>query len=460
MAFRAVEALRRPLQVDEALTLVAAQHPLAEGIRVFTADVHPPLILLMLRPLEAMHVPDIIPRLLMVACGLASVALLYGIVRIWSDRLTALFAMALAAIMPSIVFYDTWVRMYAPLSAAELSGWFILSLLVTNEVMNAPRRRMLWVLWAASSVASLYLQYLGWFNVLAEIAWIAVRHRGFLLKTLVAAVSTVLLWLPQLPTFLSQLGRGGKTWPWALQHPALATGQIAGEALLRPETGFSMDALHLIGLAWTLAAALAVLIYARNTVLPWLGVPAALTLAFTLLSKSSLFEDRYYLLLAYAVCAWSALALAQGWSWHRESRFVTIGALVLLVSFSGLRSFDPFYYTADWPAVFAFIRDHSNAQDVIVSEQSTPLLVAAHNGLLGRRVSIGVDSGDPEASIAARRIGAYRRAWVILFEVTAADPNEDFIRDLNSRFQVVRLERFNRASTAESVTVAELIRRP
>ena len=451
---RLVEAIGRPLQVDEALMVAEARLPLRLGLANIAADVHPPLILFVLRPLEILHAPDIVLRLVMIAFGLCSIALLYAIVRRWADLPTALLAAACAAVMPTIAHYDTWIRMYAPLSTVELLGWYALTGLVQATTTTAGRRRMLWALWIASSAAGAYLHYLAWISLAAQGVWIAVRHRRELPAFAGASMAAFALWLPQLPTFLAQTSRGGRSWAFALAHPASAIAQIPGQALLHPESDFGLDPVRIFAIVWLACALAAVLAYRRGGALPWLGLSALLTVGASLAAGLSLYGDRYFLTLAYAVCAWTAIGLERLWSLGKPYRYAVAGSVAVLAACTALFAADPFYYTADWPAVAVYLQTHAARGDPLIAEQSSPFLALTHYADLSGHKLVGVDSS-AAAEAAVTYAGSHRHVWLILFESTAVDPDEALVKGLTRGLTPLGYVRFPRAATAETVLVAE-----
>lgn len=456
---RGVEAFQRPLQVDEALMVAEARLPIRDGLANIAADVHPPLILFLLRPFEIVHLPDFVPRLLMIAFGLASIALIYGIVRAWAGTTAALFAAACAAVMPTIVHYDTWIRMYAPLSTMELLGWYSLTTLARRSDLTASSRRAWWAIWIVSSAAAAYLHYLAWVSIAAQIIWVAVCYRRELRAALFSVAAVVVLWLPQLPTFLQQTSHGGRSWVFALAHPVSAILQIPGEALLHPESEFGLDGLRIFGLAWLLAGIAVALIWNRDSVLPWLGLAAVFTIVVSLSLHLSLYGGRYFLLLSYGVCAWTGVGLTRLWDSGKTSRLIVVGGLAALCAYTALLSSTPYYYTADWPAVAAYLQAHAQPGDALIAEQSSSFLALTHYEPLSGHRFVGVDAGGATAATAVRVAKQFPRVWLIVFEATAVDPDEDLIKGLDGQLTPLGYVRFPRESPAESVLVAEYARR-
>jgi hypothetical protein len=433
--------------------------PLRQGIALMGADVHPPLILIILRPFEALNAPDIVPRLLMVAFGVASVVLVYAIVHLWAGRTPALIAMALAAVMPTIVFYDTWVRMYAPFSTIELLGWYFLSLVIVRGDLAVVARRALWCGWVACTIACFYLLYLALFVLASQVIWIAIRERTALTKAVIGAAVAFVAFLPQLPVFVHQMSFGGQSWPWGLEHPGAAIFRIPGEALLHPETDVWLDPIHIVAIIGLAVALIAVFFFSRGTALPWLGLSSVLVVLVSVANHESLYLDRYFLTLGYAACAWCGVALAQLASARRPGALAVVGVVAAVAAFGIVRATDPYFYTADWPAVWSFVMQRATANDVVVAEQPSSLLVLKRMAPRTKFAQIGVDGGGPVAAVKSDEIRGYKRVWLVLFGASAVDPNDDLIKDLNPYYRIERVERFNRATTGESVTVAELDRR-
>ncbi|HYK53609.1 MAG TPA: glycosyltransferase family 39 protein [Candidatus Eremiobacteraceae bacterium] len=456
---RCIEAIRRPLQVDEALTLDMAGLPLKQGVALMGADVHPPLILIMLHPFEALHVPDVVVRVIMVALGIASVAIIYAIVNLWAGRVPALIAMMLAAAMPTIVFYDTWVRMYAPFSTIELLSWYFLSVVFVKHDLSVVKRRTVWAGWVLCTIASLYLLYLALFVLASQLIWIAVRERAALVKPLIGAVVALAAFLPQLPVFIHQMSFGGQSWPWGLEHPGAAIFRIPGEALLHPETDAWLDPIHVIAVVGLAAALAAVFFFSRDTALPWLGLSSLLVVLVSLAKHESLYLDRYFLLLGYAACAWCGVALAKVAAMPRPGGLAVAGIVALVAAYGIVRATNPYFYTADWPAIWSYVALRADSRDAVVAEQPSSLL--ALKRILPRTpfAQIGVDAGGQVAAAKTETIKTHRRIWLVLFEATAVDPNSDLLKDLSPYYRVDRVTRFDRATTGESVTVAELNRK-
>jgi uncharacterized membrane protein len=454
---RFAAALRRPLQVDEGYSLHVASLPLGDGLRILRElDVHPPLYLFLLHAWVSVHLPDIAFRLGMAAVGVASVAMLYAIVRLWHGQTAALVAAGCAAVMPSLIFYDAFIRMYAPFDALALASFLILSVLYTTDTIPSLQRRLLWVAWAICCTLLLYTLYLGFIIIATQLLYAAVARREGLMRSLVGAGAAFILWLPQLSTFIFQLPRGGLAFPFYAQHQFAALFELPGQATIAVQThggGYVVAWASLLVWLWlVLALAIALPGNARSLCL-WLVVPAVLTLLYGVAAHKLLYTDRYYLVFAYGLCATTGIAIARLTAAPRSTWlpgvWVAAGALVV----TGLGyAFYPPLYTADWPNVGNLLRARTQSGDVIVFEQGSPLFVLERGDSLDHHPLIVVlRRNDVDAAI--RLTKSFRRIWLILFQSGPLDPSGKIVRALATKYQPAGVWEFNRWLPAETATV-------
>jgi len=275
--------------------------------------------LLLTHALIALHAPAASVRIATVLLGVISVWLLYRIVRVCSGREAALVAAGCAALMPSLLFYDTMLRMYALFDALALGSFLVLAGLYCADSLAVGRRRMLWAAWVVLTVAMWYVLYLGFFVTAAQLLFAAVVRRDGLVRSVAGAASAFCLWSPQLPTFLFQAPRGGLAFPGYEHHQAAALAELPGQATIAVQlhgAGATVAVASVIAWLWLIAA----LVLARRAhataFVTWLGVPAALTLLYGISFHKLLYTDRYYLTLAYALAAWTGVAAM--WLWQRS----------------------------------------------------------------------------------------------------------------------------------------------
>jgi len=466
--FKLIENLGRPLQVDEALTLYLARLPLHETLaRLRAIDVHPPLLFWLLHALEAVATPDWALRLLMLVFAVASLALLYWIVRLWFDVTAARVATVCAAFMPSLLFYDSWIRMYALFHAEALLSFLLLTMLLTRDDRSAPVRRWLWAGWALSSALQWYTLYLGCVVTLSQLAFVAALRRDAFVRALAGAAAAFALWLPQLPTLAAQMQRGGVAFPLFRGHEALGIAEIPGVATIATQTNDALSivygppgahggaylALVAAALFWLVATFAVTLRAAPKTLLPWLAAPSLLLVAYSLASHKLLYVDRYHLLLAYALAAWTGVAISC--ARRRAPRLAAAAAVAggaalaaLAIPYVAL----PAYSTAPWPAIAMLLRHETRPGDLIVLDQGNPLWVLEQSGALEGRPVFVVFSGAGLAQKTAQ-IDAFRRVWYVGFQTGPVDPTGIVVRHLLARWRLIAVSPFHDALPAERVDV-------
>jgi hypothetical protein len=342
-----------------------------------------------------------------------------------------------------------------------------LTILLTRGDLSAVARRALWSGWALCTAAQWYTLYLGPVVSLSQLAFIAALRRDALVRALIGAGAAVVLWLPQLLTFVAQMHRGGIAFALFRGHEALGIAEIPGVATVGTQAGdvitllfeppsVAGDAyLALVGAAlfWLVAMFVVVMRVAGRTMLPWLGAPSLLLIAYSLAAHKLLYADRYHLMLAYALAAWTGVALA--YALRSMPRLATAAAIAgcaalaaLAIAYVAL----PAYSTAPWPAIAALLRHETKPGDIIVLDQGNPLWVLEESGALRDRPVFVVFSG---AGLAAKlaQIDPYRRVWYVGFQTGPVDPTGLVERHLLARWRLIAVSPFRDALPAERVDV-------
>jgi uncharacterized membrane protein len=450
---RVVPAVRRPLQVDEAYALHVAAMPVSQILRVLaTLDVHPPLFWLWLHALVGIGAPDLVVRLKMAALGVICVALLAWIVRMWHDESAALIAAFCAAVMPSLIFYDITIRMYALFDCLALASFALLSLLCTRDGLSPFARRVTWCAWTICLALLLYTQYLGFTVIATQLLYTALVRRDALVRSLVGAAVACVLWMPQLATFLQQLPRGGLAFPFYEHHELSALFELAGQATIGVQThGAAYMSLWTSTLAWLwcVGAAIVGLPGNRRSLAVWLLVPGAITLIYGLLAHKLLFVDRYYLLLTLGLCALTGIAAQR-----LGARSIVVGtaAGVALAALGALYAFDTDYYTADWPAVAGMLKARAHAGDLMIFDQGSPYFALDRLQALGGHPLILVfRRGDVAESMRLAR--PFRRVWLVLFQSGPVDPQGQILHELAAAYRPAGYWEYLRRLPAEGASV-------
>jgi hypothetical protein len=458
-AFRLYEAVARPLHVDEGLSLHLAGMPYAQALDYLSSlDVHPPGFTVFLRALLALHLSDLAIRVTMAVIGTISVALLMRIMAAWRREQTEiLIAGACAAMMPALIFYDGMVRMYAPFDALVLCSFWILSVLAANDDLHPARRRALWAAWTLCLAASIWLLYLGFFMIAAQLVYLAVVRRDGLIRGLAGAAASVALWLPQWPTFVQQMPHGGLAFAQLLANVPAAIAPLSALCTISPfAQGLQLGVLA--SLMWILVAVCfaSTVRTAPRTILPWMGLPALLIIVYALAAHKALYLDRYYLIATYAVCAWAGVAFAPARvQWPRAARAIAFVAGAGLFAQCIVYAVDPANYTADWPAVEQ--RIFAGPPAAYVFDRGTPVHVIERDGRLAGRSFAGIVSpADADATVAA--LHKFPRVWYVEYQRYQVDPDARVIHYLIANYRTGGQWTYPRDVPGETVTVGYFYR--
>jgi len=345
--------------------------------------------------------------------------------------------------------------MYALFDALALASFLILSWLYTRDDLPVTQRRLLWVGWGLTCALLWYTLYLGFIIVAAELLYALVMRRDGLTRSLVAAGAAFVVWSTQLATFLYQLPHGGLAFPGYAHHQLAALYELIGQSTIAVQThgaAYFVAWTSAIGWAWLLAACIVALPGNARSLCLWLGAPAALTLVYGTVAHKLLYTDRYYLLLAYALCALTGIAvvrLAQGSQLGALPGWVAAVALAVL---GAMYAFAPAYYTADWPAVGDLLRARMQSGDLVVFEQGSPFFVLARGDALGRHPLMLVFSRR-EIEGTLRLAQPYHRVWLVLFQTGPVDSDAKLMQGLAKRYSPAGYWEFFRRLPAEGVSI-------
>ncbi len=200
---------------DEAYSLALISHPWREMMELAAQDVHPPLYYIILKAwTDAVHavLPSLpiicIAKLVSCLPFVFLLALAVGKVRrTWGNYVGGLFALSLVA-APSLISQGVEIRMY---SWAML--FVTLAYVFAYDVIYVGRVRD-WVCFTLVGVASAYTHYYACIAVTPVYLLLLYnsfrRGRSSLLPWLLAAIVTIVAYLPWLFVFLTQAGRVAK----------------------------------------------------------------------------------------------------------------------------------------------------------------------------------------------------------------------------------------------------------
>jgi len=453
-ALRASDALRRPLENDEGLTLSLASMPWDKMLQYLGSDVHPPLYFALLHWALQINAPLWAVRLAMAALGVASVWLFVQIVRLWATEEAALIAGFCAAFMPSLVYYDTWVRMYGLYSFLVLLAFLFVSRLAKDS-QSGGKTSARWVGWVLANAAALYVLYLAWFSLATQLLFAGLSRRPRLLFWVgIGTALSVIIWLPQAQTFVHQLAIGGVAFSWSQAHLASALVTIPSQATLVPELeGPTALAASGVVIMWTIAAFAFAWTDMRRSFLPWLGAPALLTLLFSLLAHKDLYLDRYYLIFAYALAAWTGVSLVRVLrTAPRIGSAVSLTVAVVLIGCGSEYAFNPSLYTADWPRVASILDSRAKPSDLVIFEQGQAYSAFRYYQGSGRYTILLINDSNA-IKRTAPFVDQHRRVWLIGNEVRAVDPDLLLVNRLQSRYRLAYFEEADKMIPSEDVSI-------
>ncbi|MFZ0251167.1 MAG: glycosyltransferase family 39 protein [Acidimicrobiales bacterium] len=154
----------RGLWLDEATSVYEARLPFAQMITTLrTADVHPPLYFSVLWvTIRCFGSGQLAVRLPSIIAGALVVPMLFVLGREVYDRRTGVIAAALGSLAPIMIWYSQEARMYALLM---LFG--VLALWAQVRIFRGGGR-LAWLLYALASVALVWTQYFGAFQVVVQ----------------------------------------------------------------------------------------------------------------------------------------------------------------------------------------------------------------------------------------------------------------------------------------------------
>lgn len=321
---------------DENYSIMLAQQPLDELLRLTGVDAHPPLFYILLKAWGSVFGWTELSLRFMSAI-LASVTV--GVVAVLIRRLftvrTALAVLPFLVLAPFWLRYGYEIRMYA---LAGLIG--ALASVVLLSAIKAKNNRRLWVLYAILVAAGIYTLYMTAVIWLAHFVWLMIYHRKRFWRQpwLLSYVGALVLFMPYLPTFISQYTNSalpGIGWILNLTHIHEVISLVL---IYTPEwsvvgwSAIAVSAIVLLTIYLIDRVRHAMPVASR----PWLGFILCLALVpplfFVLVSvpmSEPFFVPRYLAHTILFVYALIGVAVALGWRYGYRNASVTLGVLSL-----------------------------------------------------------------------------------------------------------------------------------
>ncbi|HSW91626.1 MAG TPA: glycosyltransferase family 39 protein [Candidatus Saccharimonadales bacterium] len=204
--------LHQSVWFDEAYSIIVAKQPAAQLVHLTSLDTHPPLYYLLLKAWASMFGwSEFALRSLSVLA--AGAALFVGgvfVKRVFGIRV-ALLAIPFVVLAPFLLRYGFEIRMY---SLASLIGIAATYVLVRAWQTKPSRERLaLYALYAVLVALGMYTLYylaLLWIAHVVWLVWMTRREKQPLFKSLWlrAFLVSIVLFLPWLPAFISQVSNG------------------------------------------------------------------------------------------------------------------------------------------------------------------------------------------------------------------------------------------------------------
>jgi mannosyltransferase len=450
--------------LDEATSVFLAKMPLARMVDWTAVDIHPPLYYALLHFWLALGDGEWQIRLLSVALGVFSVAVLYALARRLFNVWVAIAASLLLATSPLHVWYSQEARMYSMLAFLGLiTSYFMLKALLDQL-------RVAWLLYALCAVLMVYTHYYGFFILLAEVVFVAYLfwhgdiNRQYLLAWLALQAVVAVAFLPWLPIAIRQVRGGGGAWVAQSGVPGL--GALTDTALnftiglevkwypapVRRAIYVAFAVLILAGIALPRRRTRATM---RGVVYCVLYLALPIVLAWLLSQVKPLYSIRYllpfvpayYILVSQGLENLRLAGSPAPATQERVRRLAWTGVLALLVGsgLMGVIGSATHEQSTDWRGIASYIVGNAQPGDVV-------LFVPGWNGkpfdyYAQGRVDLQVDHPIPLhaediAAVVAQVSRGHRRLWLVQSDGHYLDPTSSTATYLDSVARRIERRRF------------------
>jgi hypothetical protein len=412
---------------DEAFTFYVSAHRVPVILHlVRTQDFHPPLIYLIGNLLMQVTRHAWLFRIVTALFGVMGAAATYALaVRLlggWGP-----IAALLAAINPSLAYFDGYFRMYALLWSLAMLSWACLL-----WAMDEPQRPRRWVAYGAVLAALVYTQYLAFFTVIAQICYVAFARRrtaGFW----VACAAALLAFAPWAPALALQYPLGGTAYNTVLNGQIWRVTLMAPSFLLVDGIPESLEFAKATLAIFDLVAAGGLLIafVQRRWALLALCLPLVLQVAFSLVSGKLLLGGRYLLqgivpltLVCILLCSWLAA---------RRLRVLALALVCALATLELAGTVDKHflapYQPVDWGVYRQFLDAKIHKGDAIVLDSSMVYYVLVGTPAITNRPVYLIGTQE-QAKAFAQRAAKIGRVWYVGYETELPDPNGEVFKSL------------------------------
>lgn len=329
---------------DEGYTMMLITHAPLDIIERTARDVHPPLYYLAAHIWQSIFgMSELAVRSLSAVFGLATIALVYFLVRRLFSEGTARLAALFVALGPFVIRYSEEARMYGMASFFVVLATYLIVRIATDKVLD----KKLWIFYGLVIAAGLYTHYYTLFIIPVHIVYLAWCKGG--IKALLTDRNWwignglgALLFLPWVPAALAQMSRvqagfwippvtidtaPGTFMQFLAFLPSYAyAGWISGALL----TLFIIGIVHTYLTRKNLRRAIGLLIL-------WLVVPLALVMLISIVRP--VYYDRYFIYCAVAMYILFAVIITRSTLFTRNIiAQYSVTAIVILIFIGGIQS--------------------------------------------------------------------------------------------------------------------------
>lgn len=399
----------QPIWCDESYFWQCANHPgwFATLLHTVADDVYPPLFFLLLHGLGLFTTSEFLIRLPMALAGVAAVGVLVVLLRRFADKRAALFAGALAAVSPVLIYYSQELKMYSIL-ALFLLLLFYETVLCLEDPGRGWKRL---ALWATLAVYTFYLSLLVWFCLLGMVWWKTRRNWRQASSIWKGFAVAGLFFLPWAPFFIkSVVVNRGSVYNFFMDR-----------ILLYSYQNFSVGFWAADWLAWTGLTIFGVfvsvgLIQSKGWFPRLLAalsfLPLLLSWVISLASKP-MYSDR-----AMLVCALGWLALTgMGLASVKNTKAAWLGFLLLMgLSLFSLQryAFDPLSRRVDYKPAWTYVTQNWKVGDSIFHQDLYtyyPFKFYALQEARGNALRPNWIYSEPPVFLSDKTAGRFRQIW-------------------------------------------------
>ena len=192
--------------LDEGASIEIASTPLINFVAKMAGDFHPPLFYLLLKSwLPIAGHSEWLIRLPFILIGTATIPAIYLLIKeLFADKneMASRLTLILFCISPFHIYYSQELRMYSLSALLTVLSWIYL---IRSQRQSHPKYLVFLTLLNA---LNLYTFYGAFFNLVAQMIYVIFSKKK-ILSTLASLASSVIFFLPWIPTLLVQMDNGG-----------------------------------------------------------------------------------------------------------------------------------------------------------------------------------------------------------------------------------------------------------